>query len=192
VANNSFVLSVVKEIGAKVLDSDTRLIADGKHIRLVARGKWEFVERKKVSGIVGIVAVTDENKMILIEQYRAPVNRRVIEIPAGLAGDIVGSEDEALEIAAQRELLEETGFEAKTMTRLVDGVSSAGITSEVITLFRATGLTRTGKGGGDGSEDIEVHEIPVDQVHQWVQDREKSGAIVDFKVYAGLFFVKSA
>lgn len=171
-------------------DEPTRIIAEGKHIRLVARGKWEFAERKKVSGIVGIVAVTDQNKLILIEQFRAPVNRRVIEIPAGLAGDIAGSEDEKLEIAAQRELMEETGYEAREMTRLIDGAVSAGITSEIVTLFRATGLSRTGKGGGDGSEDIEVHEIPVDEVHAWIQEREKTGAIVDFKVYAGLFFLK--
>ena len=149
-----------------------------------------FAERKKVSGIVGIVAVTDQNKLILIEQFRAPVNRRVIEIPAGLAGDIAGSEDEKLEIAAERELMEETGYEAREMTRLIDGAVSAGITSEIVTLFRATGLSRTGKGGGDGSEEIEVHEIPVDQVHPWIQEREKSGAIIDFKVYAGLFFLK--
>jgi ADP-ribose pyrophosphatase len=170
-------------------NEQTKVLCDGKHIRLVARGKWEFAERKKVSGIVGIVAVTDENKLILVEQFRVPVNKRVIELPAGLAGDIAGSEDEALEIAAQRELSEETGYEAKTMTRLIDGAVSAGITSEIVTLFRAKRLSRTGNGGGDGSEDITVHEIPVDQVHAWVLSREKDGAIVDFKVYAGLFFV---
>jgi ADP-ribose pyrophosphatase len=173
-------------------DPEKRIIADGKHIRLVARGKWEFAERKKVTGIVGIVAVTDENKLILVEQFRPPVNRRVIEIPAGLAGDIEGNEDEALEVAARRELMEETGYEAREMTKLIDGAVSAGITSEIITLFRATGLSRTGKGGGDASEQIDVHEIPVNRVHDWIKEREKDGAIVDFKVYAGLFFVKCA
>lgn len=167
-----------------------RIIAEGKHIQLVALGKWEFAERKKVSGIVGIVAVTDEKKLILVEQFRAPVGRRVIEIPAGLAGDIAGSEDEALQIAAKRELMEETGYDARQMTQLTEGAVSAGMTSEVVTLFRATGLSRTGKGGGDGSEDIEVHEIPVDQAHAWIQERQKGGAIVDLKVYAGLFFVR--
>ena len=130
--------------------------------------------------------------MILIEQFRAPVNKRVIEIPAGLAGDIAGSEDEGLEIAAQRELMEETGYEARKLTRLLDGAVSAGMTSEVVTLFLAEGLQKTGKGGGDGSEDIEVHEIPVGEVHHWITQREKGGAIVDFKVYAGLFFLKQA
>src|SRR5581483_1324616 len=160
-------------------DLEPKVIAEGKHIRLVARGKWEYADRKKVTGIVGIVAVTDDNKLILIEQFRAPVNKRVIEIPAGLAGDVEGSENEALEVAARRELMEETGYEARQMTRLVDGAVSAGITSEVVTLVRATGLKRTGKGEGDGSEQIELHEVPVDQVHRWIQNREKQGAIVD-------------
>ncbi len=173
-------------------ESEIKIIAEGKHISLVARGGWEFAERNKISGIVGIVAVTDENKLILVEQFRPPVNRRVIELPAGLAGDIAGSEHEALEIAARRELLEETGYEARQMIQLTDGAMSAGITSEVITLFLAIGLRKTGKGGGDETESIVVHEIPVDQVHAWVQERRRAGAIVDFKVYAGLFFVKCA
>jgi ADP-ribose pyrophosphatase len=173
-----------------VSEPEVKIIAEGKHISLVARGGWEFAERNKISGIVGIVAVTDENQLVLVEQFRPPVNRRVIELPAGLAGDIAGSEHEALEIAARRELMEETGYEARQMIELTDGAVSAGITSEVITLFRAIGLRKTAKGGGDETESIVVHEIPVDQVHAWVQERRRDGAIVDFKVYAGLFFVK--
>lgn len=166
------------------------IIADRKYIRLVSRDGWEFVERKNVTGIVGIVATNERNEMILIEQFRTPVNKRVIEIPAGLAGDVQGGEDEALEIAARRELLEETGYEAETMMRLIDGASSAGITSEVVTLFHATGLRKTGRGGGDASENICVHEIPVDQVHAWVLEQVRQGATIDFKVYAGLYLIK--
>src|SRR4051812_22417920 len=99
-----------------IMDNNVKTLCDGKHIRLVQKGKWEFVERKKVSGIVGIVAVTDDGKLILVEQFRPPVNKRVIEIPAGLAGDVAGREEESLETAARRELLEETGYEAREMT----------------------------------------------------------------------------
>src|SRR4051812_6198116 len=88
-------------------DPTLQTLADAKHIRLVRRGRWEFVTRKGVCGIVGIVAVTEDGKMILIEQERVPVNARVIEIPAGLAGDMAGHETEDLAVAAERELLEE-------------------------------------------------------------------------------------
>jgi ADP-ribose pyrophosphatase len=169
--------------------SDLKIIADGKHVRFVSRDGWEYVERKKVSGIVGIVAVTADNKMILVEQYRAPIGSNVIEIPAGLAGDISGSENEKLATAAQRELLEETGYEAAEMIHLGEGCVSAGITSEVITLFEARGLTRKTQGGGDGSENITVHEIPVSEVRSWVQQRQKNGAQADWKIFAGLYYL---
>src|SRR5215217_1288754 len=87
-------------------------IAEGKRVRLVRRGDWEFVTRKKSSGIVAIVAVTDDYKLVLVEQYRPPVAKSVIELPAGLAGDEAGHEQEDLLTAARRELLEETGYEA--------------------------------------------------------------------------------
>src|SRR6266536_1446374 len=75
------------------------IIAEGKHVQFLRRGGWEMVRRRNVSGIVGIVAVTDDRKLILVEQYRPPVGKRVIEIPAGLAGDVEGHQDEALEVA---------------------------------------------------------------------------------------------
>src|SRR4029077_15818727 len=105
-------------------------------------------------GIVASVAVTDEGNVLLIEQSRPPVNKRMIELPAGLAGDIVGQETEELAAAARRGLLEETGYEAKEMTSLAEGGSSGGITDEIITLFRATGLRRVGPAAGDGNEQI--------------------------------------
>src|SRR5580704_13589060 len=89
-----------------------RTLFEGKHIRMVARGDWEYAERKNVTGIVAIIAVTAEGKLLLVEQYRPPLGKTVIELPAGLAGDIAGQEGEAMVTAARRELLEETGYEA--------------------------------------------------------------------------------
>src|SRR5947207_3295875 len=149
-------------------EQDVIVKCDGKHVQLVARGHWEFARRKNVSGIVGIVAITDDGKMILVEQDRPPVGKRVIEIPAGLAGDVESSRTEELAEAAKRELLEETGYEAANMQRLADGTTSAGITDEVITLFRATGLKKISAGGGDESETIDVHEVPVEHVESWL------------------------
>src|SRR3954467_3378014 len=108
---------------------DATILYDGKHIQLVKQANWEFAKRKNLTGIVGIVAVTDDGKLVLVEQFRPPVGKRVIELPAGLAGDSGGTEGEDLAVAAKRELLEETGYEAKQWTRLVDGAASAGMTN---------------------------------------------------------------
>src|SRR5688572_20554979 len=108
-------------------------IAEGKRVRLVRRADWEYVTRKKASGIVAILAVTDDGKLVLVEQYRPPVAKSVIELPAGLVGDEAGHEQEALSDAARRELLEETGYEAAAMEFLAEGAPSAGITDEIIT-----------------------------------------------------------
>ncbi|MDB5297012.1 MAG: ADP-ribose pyrophosphatase [Phycisphaerales bacterium] len=163
---------------------------DGKYIRLVREGTWEFVRRKNVSGIVGVVAVTDDRRLVLVEQYRRPVGKRVIELPAGLAGDTKGSEHEPLADAARRELLEETGYAAADMTRVCAGPSSAGLGDEVITLFRATGLRKAGPGDGDGDEDITLHEVPLDGIEGWLDARAGEGKLIDLKVYAGLYFVR--
>ena len=169
---------------------DVHTLADGKHIALVRRGKWEYAARKGVAGVVGGVAVTDDRRLVLVEQERPPVNCRVIELPAGLAGDDARHKDEDLAAAARRELLEETGYAAREMRRLAAGAASAGMTDEIITLFLATGLTKTGPGEGDGSEDITVHEVALDGILDWLAAREGDGRLIDLKVYAGLFFAR--
>ncbi|MCA9073346.1 MAG: NUDIX hydrolase [Planctomycetaceae bacterium] len=167
------------------------VLFEGRHLQLVSRKGWEYADRPNVSGIVIIVAVTSENHLILVEQFRPPVNSRVIELPAGLAGDIAGSEDEELAEAARRELLEETGYAAETFTRLFAGPPSAGLSSEVLTFFRAEGLKKVDAGGGDDSEDIQIHEVPVDQVTDWLNDRVQGGGVcIDPKIYAGLYFAR--
>lgn len=163
-------------------------VAEGKHVALVRKGGWEFARRKGISGIVGIVAVTDDRRLLLVEQDRPPVNARVIELPAGLAGDAKEHAGEDFEVAARRELLEETGYEARRMERLAAGAASAGMTDEVITLFRATGLKKTGAGDGDGSEDITLHEVPLEGIRDWLAAREREGKLIDLKVYAALYF----
>ena len=163
-------------------------LAEGRFVRLIRRGNWEFVQRKKVTGIVGIVAVTDDRKILLVEQFRPPLGASCIELPAGLAGDVAGSEHEALAVAAQRELLEETGYRADALDEVATGAASAGITDEVLTIFVARGLTRQHDGGGDNSEAITVHEVPLAGVRQWLAQAAARGCVVDLKVYVGLYF----
>jgi ADP-ribose pyrophosphatase len=126
--------------------------------------------------------------LLLVEQYRPPVGCRVIELPAGLAGDIAGQEHEDLSVAAIRELEEETGWSTTTMTRVAGGPVSAGLTSEVVTFFRAGPMTRTGAGGGHEGEDIFVHAVPRTEVPAWLRAREAAGMMVDPKVWTALLF----
>lgn len=167
---------------------DQTLIAEGRFLALKHIDTWEYVERKRSTGVVAILAITDENNILLIEQVRRAIGKVVVEIPAGLAGDIAGSETEELANAAQRELLEETGYEAEGMEYLTRGPSSAGITNEMITFFRAHGLTRTSHRIGDGSEEITVHEVPLDNVDSWLLQRSQLGHEIDPKIYSVLYF----
>jgi ADP-ribose pyrophosphatase len=178
------VLALLKEPHGE----DSNILFEGRFLRMKKRGNWEYVERAKTTGIVAILPVTDNQELILVEQFRAPVNGRVIEIPAGLAGDIEGEENEALAEAAKRELLEETGYEAQEMEYLTDGPPSAGLSTEVVTFFRARGLKKITAGGGDGSEDIQVHAVPLTDLESWIERKRKEGCLVDYKVYAALYF----
>jgi ADP-ribose pyrophosphatase len=167
------------------------VIAEGKYIQLLCRDGWEYVERKRISGIVAIVPVTRDGRLVLVEQYRAPVAGHVIELPAGLAGDVAGTENERLEEAARRELLEETGYRAGRLTRLFHGPASAGITNEELTFFLARNVVRVSDGGGDESEQITVHTVPLGRVPAWLRRQERAGKLIDVKVYAGLYALRA-
>lgn len=151
---------------------------------MMAQGRWEYVTRNTQKPAVGIVALTDDGRVILIEQYRVPVDAKVFELPAGLAGDIPGAEHEPLLDAARRELLEETGYAADRWTELTSGYTSPGLTDELAVLFLAEGLTKAGPGGGDESEDITIHEVPIEDVFEWLLGR---GARMNLKLLAGLY-----
>ena len=159
------------------------VLGQGEHLRLLRSGGYEYCSRLGITGIVAIVAMTDNDEIVLVEQDRPPVGGRVVEIPAGLAGD---HGEESLARAARRELLEETGFEAERWTLLGDAPPSPGMTSEVLTFFRAEGLTRTGPGGGEDDEDITVQIVPRAALDGWLRDRQAAGLQIDMKLYAGL------
>jgi ADP-ribose pyrophosphatase len=161
----------------------------GKFLNLVRDGHWEYVNRANATGAALIIAVTEEKKVLLVEQYRIPVHARTIELPAGIIGDEPGNANETSADAARRELLEETGFTAERIKAVTTGPSCSGITSESVTIFYALGLRRVGKGGGVAHEAITVHEIPASEIMTWLETKAKSGVLIDPKVYAGLFFV---
>ena len=171
--------------------SKRKILYEGKFKRLVEEFTWEFTERVHPGGIVAIIPVTDEREIVFVEQYRVPVGCHVVEFPAGISGDIEEFKNESLENAARRELIEETGYDAKHMKALYYGPASAASTTDMITLFLATGLKKVGEGGGVDIEDIEVFTVPYKEVPAWLEERKKEGRHVDPKVYAGLHFLGS-
>jgi ADP-ribose pyrophosphatase len=169
-----------------------KLLARGRYLELIDENGWEYVRRHGASGVVVVVATTDDGALVLVEQTRVPIHNTAIERPAGLVGDHAGTEGEALERAAQRELEEETGFHATRWRHLIEGPVSVGLTPEVVTFFRATGLSRVGPGGGDHTEDITVHLVPVAEVPAFLAAKAASGVAIDPKVFAGLYFLDGA
>ena len=170
-------------------NEEIEILARGQFLELVRQGRWEFVRRVNATGAAIIVALTDQRRLIFVEQFRVPLGRRTIEFPAGMVGDDAGFENESLAEGAKRELLEETGYEAETMTELTVGPNSSGLTNETATIFRAGGLKKVSAGGGVDSEDITVHEIPLEEVDDWLRKKETEGCMISPRIYAGLYFV---
>ncbi len=162
----------------------------GRFLGIQERDRWEYAFRTNASGVVVLVPVTDAGELILVEQYRVPVNGRVMELPAGLVGDN-GNRGESLETAAQRELIEETGYRAGYFDKLLTCPSTPGMSNEIVTIFFAGGLEQVGPGGGNGDEDITVHRVPLADASQWLEARMAEGIMVDPKIYAGLFWAGS-
>jgi len=131
-----------------------------------------------------IVAVDDDGHLLLVEQYRVPLGRRCLELPAGLIGD--GGDDEADETAAARELEEETGYRAARIESLGEFFSSPGMVSESFTLVRAHGLTRVGEGGGVEGENIIVHRVKLADVPAYVAACRARGMAIDVKLLLAL------
>lgn len=160
----------------------------GRYLSLVERDDWEYAMRVNATGVVALVAVTDANELLLVEQFRIPLGCRVLELPAGLVGDAADPEESVLD-AARRELLEETGYEAGQLQVLMTGPSAAGMSNEIITFVEARSLCRVAEGGGDASEDITVHVIPLHQVNDWITARAAGGTPADPKIFSALFWL---
>jgi len=168
--------------------SAPRVVYEGHYQRMVVRGNWEYVERTHPGGLAAIVvAVTPEDKVLFVEQFRIPLQARTIEMPAGLVGDV--HTGESIEQSSIRELEEETGWTAGHAEVLMIGPTSSGSSSEKIAFVRATGLRKVGPGGGDASEDITVHEVPRAGAAAWLAARIGEGYELDAKLWAGLWMI---
>lgn len=155
----------------------------GRFITAKKRGKWEYVGRARGIRAAVILAIDEDEDgrhVLLVDQYRVPLGKRCIELPAGLVGDHDAGEEASL--AASRELEEETGYLPGRLEALGEFFSSPGMVSESFTLFRAHGLTRVSAGGGLEDEGITVHHVPLDAIPAYIADCRAKGMAVDVKI----------
>lgn len=159
---------------------------EGRFITARTRGRWEYVGRARGIRAAAIIAIDKDSDgtrhVILVSQYRVPLSRFCLEIPAGLIGDDDGAQGEDAVDAGARELEEETGYRADTLEVLGEFYSSPGMVSECFTLLRATGLNQVAEGGGLEDETIIVHRVPLADLSSFVADWRAAGHGVDVRI----------
>lgn len=170
--------------------TNKRILYEGRFLRLAEievvspKGflfRWEIVERLNAKGIVVIVPVKETpigSFFIFIRHWRAPLQAWVMEFPAGL-----NEKDESLEATALRELREETGYLANRLIHLGTFPASSGISSERLDCYLATELVQTGEREQDPLEELEVLEVSLKEVKDFLQKAQVRGDLVDLKVY---------
>lgn len=163
------------------LEAPEQVRWQGKYVEVRTRGRWEYAGRPNGVRAAVILAV-DAGHVILVEQYRVPLGRRCIELPAGLIGDDDSLAGEAPEAAAARELEEETGYRAERIDSLGEFWSSPGMLTESFTLVRASGLVRVSDGGGTSSENITVHRVALARIEDFLAEQRAAGKAVDVRI----------
>ncbi|PQJ30202.1 NUDIX hydrolase [Rubritalea profundi] len=170
--------------------SEIEVLHEGKYLGLYQRGNWEFALRPNASVCATILPITDAGEIVLVEQFRVPMQARVMEVPAGLVGDEPEFEAESIADCAGRELLEETGYKAESIIELIAAPTSAGMTPEITHMFAATGLSKVHDGGGVDGEDITVHVVPLTELDSFLAAKQTEGLLIDFKIHASLYKAK--
>jgi ADP-ribose pyrophosphatase len=161
---------------------------EGQWLRLVKIGHWESCERTHGQGMaVIVIAVTPNDDVLFVEQYRIPLGARTIEMPAGLVGD--DHAQDTLADAARRELIEETGWSPGKVEVLLTGPTSSGMSNERIAFVRARELVQVSAGGGVDDENITVHAVPRAQAPAWLMQKQAEGFELDLKLWAGLWMI---
>ena len=166
-------------------DAPEEIVWQGDWITAKRRGRWEYVARARDIRAAVILALDGEH-IILVEQYRVPLGQACLELPAGLIGDEDSAPGEDPLVAAKRELLEETGYEAAHWEVVGDFFSSPGMVSESFTLLKATGLTKTAPGGGVEGENITVHRVKLADFAATIRDFRKGGVGIDTRMLIAL------
>ena len=162
-----------------------KTLYEGKYLAMKSRDGWEFTTRQNATGVVFVLPITNEGDIVLIEQYRPPSGCNVIEICAGLAGDLG---EETMESAARRELIEECGYEAGYMDLVCEGPIAQGSSDTYSYFYIAYHLTKVSEGGGDGSENIIVHHVSRNRIHEFLKEQKDLGKMIDPKIFTPLYF----
>ncbi|AXH98818.1 NUDIX hydrolase [Sporosarcina sp. PTS2304] len=146
-------------------------------------GKIAKRELVKHPGAVAIIALTDDGKLVLVEQFRKPLERTMLEIPAGKI-----EPGEKPELTAIRELEEETGYRANSFTYLQTFSTSPGFADEIIHLYVATDLVKVDQPAvGDEDEFIEVLEVSTEEADELIANER----IYDAKTVVAVWYAKS-
>ncbi|RKF23163.1 NUDIX hydrolase [Altericroceibacterium spongiae] len=162
-------------------DAPEEIAWQGDWITAKTRGRWEYVSRAR--GIrAAVILPIDNGDVILVEQYRIPLSRNCLELPAGLVGDSHENGDESADLAATRELEEETGYHAEHWENCGEFFSSPGMVSESFTLLKATGLKKVSEGGGVEGENITVHRVPLTNIREFITEKRKDNVAIDVKL----------
>lgn len=159
-----------------------QIVWAGKYVTAKVRGKWEYVSRSRGIRAAVILAVDAHDHVILVEQFRVPLGRACIELPAGLIGDHDDVAGEDALVAAARELEEETGYRAGRIEAVGEFWSSPGMVTESFTLLRASELEQVGPGGGVDGENITVHRVALSALPEFIDARRAIGDAIDVRL----------
>lgn len=163
-------------------NASEEIVWQGKFITAKVKGKWEYVSRSRGIRAAVILAIDEEDHVLLVEQFRVAPDVNCIELPAGLVGDDEGTEDEEALAAAGRELEEETGYRATVLEDMGTYYSSPGMVSESFTLVRARGLTKVSEGGGIEGENITVHRVGLSALPEFIAAKRREGCGIDVRM----------
>lgn len=169
------------------MTSDIKILHQGEFLTLHRNAHWEYVTRVHARGAAAMLAITPQREIVLVEQYRIPVQARTLELPAGIIGDSAEFADESVEDSALRELLEETGYRGTSARLILRGPTAPGLTSEFSNIVQVDGLQKVHGGGGVDGEDITVHVVPLDQIDDWLEGQRARGLLIEPKIYAALY-----
>lgn len=141
-------------------------------------GKRSNREIVRHPGAVGLIALTKENKIVMVEQYRKPLERSLLEIPAG---KLEPGEEPA--VTAERELEEETGYRAGQMEYITSFYTSPGFANEIIHIYLASGLEKVeNPANGDEDEFVELVELSLEKAFECMKNKRIFDAKTVFAV----------